>query len=74
MTLTGKLIHYSFDLMLVSTVLAGVRRQSGLQLKPDFFLQDEQAQKLVTKYLNFGESTLDYITATAGGSSSFVRK
>ena len=31
MALTGKLIHIGVDLLLVSTLLAGIRRNTGLQ-------------------------------------------
>jgi hypothetical protein len=31
----GRLAHYGFDLVLVSTVLAGVRRSSGFGYVPD---------------------------------------
>ena len=31
MALTGKLIHVGVDLLLVSTLLAGIRRNTGLQ-------------------------------------------
>lgn len=31
MSLLGRLVHYTFDAVLLSTVLAGVRRSSGFK-------------------------------------------
>ena len=38
MAMIGKLVHYSVDAVLLSTVLAGVRRTSGFTCVPSSFL------------------------------------
>ncbi|SSD61779.1 uncharacterized protein SCODWIG_03540 [Saccharomycodes ludwigii] len=74
MTLLGKTIHIAADLVLVSTCLAGIRRNTGLTLNKDFLLQDPGFQNFVGKYLEVGETVYDYSVASASSSSSFVRK
>ncbi|CAL9734843.1 hypothetical protein MOSE0_G00914 [Monosporozyma servazzii] len=84
MALTGKLIHVGVDLLLVSTLLAGIRRNTGLQFdlnrwNPPKNKQYEKdwhptAQKYVGRYLGWGESFYDYMVATLGSSKYFERK
>ncbi|SCW02173.1 LAFE_0F00584g1_1 [Lachancea fermentati] len=73
MTFIGKLVHFSFDFVLISTCLAGIKRNTGLTPKLDS-IQDPHIQGYCLKYLNFGESCYDYTVATCGASSYFVRK
>ncbi|KAI8991597.1 hypothetical protein BDF20DRAFT_845438 [Mycotypha africana] len=54
----GRLFHAAADAVLISTALAAVRRESGIQPK----LQDiesEEVRKYVGKYLDAGEYVLD---------------
>ncbi|AAS53669.1 AFR298Cp [Eremothecium gossypii ATCC 10895] len=73
MTLLGKAVHISIDLVLVSTCLAGIRRNTGLTVKLDN-VQDNFIKDYTEKLLNVGESAFDYAVAYCGSSSSFQRK
>lgn len=69
----GKAFHISIDLALVSTCLAGIKRNTGLTLKLEN-IENEQARIYTTKYLNIGESFYDNAVAACGSSKYFVRK
>lgn len=69
----GKTIHLAIDAVLVSTCLAGIKRNTGLTPKVDQ-IGDETVREYSTKYLNLGESVYDYTVATLGSSSYFKRK
>ncbi|QLG74103.1 hypothetical protein HG535_0F06150 [Zygotorulaspora mrakii] len=73
MTLIGKTVHFSIDFLLISTCLAGIKRNTGLTVKTDK-IANQTAKEYMTKYLNIGESLYDYSVATCGSSSYFVRK
>ncbi|GCF01324.1 hypothetical protein ZYGM_001798 [Zygosaccharomyces mellis] len=73
MTILGKTIHVSIDLILVSTCLAGLRRNTGLTPKLQT-IENITIRDYMTRYLNLGESVYDYSVATCGSSSYFVRK
>lgn len=62
----------SIDLILVSTALAGIKRNTGLTLKSDLLGKD--FQPYVNKYLDFGESTFDSTVGIMNASSYFARK
>ncbi|EJU04723.1 DUF1748-domain-containing protein [Dacryopinax primogenitus] len=69
----GRLIHYAVDAVLISTVLAGVKRSSGFA--PDTLLiSDPTARSLVDKYLGVGDSVFDMVQATAVGSTYWKRE
>jgi Fungal protein of unknown function (DUF1748) len=84
----GRLIHLSIDAVLVSTVLAGISRSSGLQypfLPPGcstnvFFrvktdnVENKEVRSAVTKYLNIGEWVMDQTVAFMSTTSYFERK
>ncbi|KAJ7284830.1 hypothetical protein C8J57DRAFT_1497722 [Mycena rebaudengoi] len=68
----GRLFHYTFDAILLSTVAAGVRRSSGFT--PDASAVPEGAMRSIAeRYLGVGESIFDMIQATAVNSSYFKR-
>ncbi|KAK8133104.1 hypothetical protein PG999_001277 [Apiospora kogelbergensis] len=73
----GKLLHYSVDAVLISTVLAGMRRSTGLT--PSFQggniigEDNKEASKWIEKYLGVGEWVMDTSVAMAGSSSLFKR-
>ncbi|KAF5359162.1 hypothetical protein D9756_003175 [Leucocoprinus leucothites] len=68
----GRLAHYAFDAVLVSTVLAGVRRSSGFS--PDLSsMSDSTFRGAAEKFLGVGESVFDMLQATAVNSSYFSR-
>ncbi|KAK0539272.1 hypothetical protein OC834_000123 [Tilletia horrida] len=68
----SRLFHYAADAVMVSTILAGVKRTSGLS--PDLTKIPEGTPRDVTgKFLGFGEFTFDSLMAAAHASSYFVK-
>ncbi|KAF9007656.1 DUF1748-domain-containing protein [Cyathus striatus] len=68
----GRLFHYAFDAVLLSTVVAGVRRSSGFT--PDTSaIPDENARAVAERFLGFGESVFNFVQGTAINSSYFKR-
>ncbi|EIN09825.1 DUF1748-domain-containing protein [Punctularia strigosozonata HHB-11173 SS5] len=68
----GRLVHYGVDAVLLSTVLAGVRRSSGFSPSTDA-LSDPTFKSLADKYLGVGETIFDVIQATAVNSTFFKK-
>ncbi|CAI4377891.1 AIC_G0025680.mRNA.1.CDS.1 [Saccharomyces cerevisiae] len=68
-----KLVHISIDLVLVSTCLAGIKRNTGLTPKVET-LDNQTMRNYMKRYLNLGESVYDYSVATCGSSTYFARK
>ncbi|CCC70902.1 hypothetical protein NCAS_0G00150 [Naumovozyma castellii] len=73
MTFLGKVIHVSVDLVLVSTCLAGIKRNTGLAFKLET-IENQTARDYSRRYLKMGESVYDYSVASCGSSSYFERK
>lgn len=87
-TKIGKAVHLSFDLVLVSTVLAGVKRSTGLTyvlLMPSVHhtyqyrpitrdIDSKDMQGYFNKYLDVGEWVLDSAAAYMGSSPYFERR
>ncbi|KAJ8114838.1 hypothetical protein ONZ43_g4809 [Nemania bipapillata] len=70
----GRLGHYAFDAVLISTILAGMRRSTGLTVKSERITgENGEMNKWVTKYLGVGEWVLDQSVAFAGTSKFFER-
>jgi hypothetical protein len=68
----GKLTHYAFDAILVSTVIAGVRRSSGYSPVTST-ITDPTTRGLVDRYLSVGETVFEVIQASAMNSAWFKR-
>ncbi|EIM91418.1 DUF1748-domain-containing protein [Stereum hirsutum FP-91666 SS1] len=68
----GRLVHYTIDAALLSTLLAGVRRSSGFTPRTDN-ITEPSIRSAVEKYLGFGESVFDMVQGTAVNSSYFKR-
>ncbi|KAN0063525.1 hypothetical protein ACQY0O_003972 [Thecaphora frezii] len=69
----GRLFHYASDAVLVSTFLAGIKRQTGLA--PDVERITEPTTKgLVEKYLGLGEFIFDSGVAAARASQYFKKE
>ncbi|KZT57928.1 DUF1748-domain-containing protein [Calocera cornea HHB12733] len=69
----GRLVHYAADAVLLSTLLAGVKRSSGFA--PDTLLiTDPTARSVVDKYLAVGDTIFDLVQATAVNSSYWKRE
>lgn len=54
----GRLVHYSVDAVLISTVLAGIRRSYGLKFKSSR-LEGSDFHNLMVRYLDVGEWMMD---------------
>lgn len=72
MSMLGRLVHYGVDLVLVSTVMAGVKRSSGFGPKIEN-ISDPTTRGLAEKYLGIGERVFDVIQASAVNSQYFKR-
>ncbi|KAJ2459871.1 hypothetical protein GGF42_001196 [Coemansia sp. RSA 2424] len=70
----GKLIHISVDLVLLSTALAGIRRSTGLKLKPDGLVEGKDMQGYIERYLSVGEMTMDFAVARMGSSTTYFTR
>ncbi|KAA1467706.1 DUF1748-domain-containing protein [Dentipellis sp. KUC8613] len=68
----GRLTHYAVDAVLVSTLLAGVRRSSGFRPQTDS-ISDATTRSLVEQYLGIGEKVFDVAQATIVNSAYFKR-
>ncbi|CAO3630683.1 unnamed protein product [Cunninghamella blakesleeana] len=69
----GKIVHFSVDAVLVSTVLAGIKRNTGLEPKLST-IESEDVRSYVQKYLNVGDWVLDNSLAYLSNSKYFERK
>ncbi|KAK4464352.1 hypothetical protein QBC42DRAFT_295164 [Cladorrhinum samala] len=70
----GRLTHYAFDAVLISAVLAGMKRSTGLTVKAEKFGDDKDGYAAyVRKYLSIGEWVLDQSTAIASSTGWFER-
>lgn len=70
----GRLTHYAFDAVLISTILAGMKRSTGLTFKSESVSNSPEVKKWVDKYLDVGEFVMDSAVAAAGASGCFERK
>ncbi|KAL9714341.1 hypothetical protein Ac2012v2_002654 [Leucoagaricus gongylophorus] len=69
----GRLAHYAFDAVLLSTVLAGVRRSSGFS--PDVStISDSTFRGVAEKFLSVGETVFDMLQTSAVNSQYFSRE
>ncbi|KAF2771016.1 DUF1748-domain-containing protein, partial [Teratosphaeria nubilosa] len=70
----GRLAHLTFDAVLISAFLAGVKRSTGLTLKSESFSESPSVKKWVENYLWVGETVLDQSVAVMGSSGWFERR
>ncbi|KAF9434249.1 hypothetical protein BGZ76_008339 [Entomortierella beljakovae] len=69
----GKLVHYAADAVLVSAVLAGIKRSSGLSVATNK-IESEEVRGYVDRYLTVGEWVVDQGSAIMSASQYFERK
>ncbi|KAI1845483.1 hypothetical protein JX265_012418 [Neoarthrinium moseri] len=70
----GRIVHYGVDAILISTVLAGMRRSTGLTFQSKQITgESPDANKWIEKYLGVGEWVMDQSVAIAGSSPWFKR-
>ncbi|KAI0084134.1 DUF1748-domain-containing protein [Irpex rosettiformis] len=68
----GRLFHYAVDAVLVSTVLAGVKKTSGFY-PSTASIGDSTLRSFTDSYLGIGERIFETIQATAVNSPYFKR-
>ncbi|TDL25578.1 DUF1748-domain-containing protein [Rickenella mellea] len=68
----GRLVHYTVDAVLLSTVLAGVKRSSGFTPETSK-IGDPTIRSIVDRFLGVGDSIFDTMQATAISSGYFKR-
>lgn len=73
LTEIGRLFHYGVDLVLISAVMAGVRRSTGLTPKTTTF-DNKDAKGIFERYLDVGEWVFDTSVAFMGNSDYFERR
>lgn len=67
------MFHISVDLVLVSTALAGIKRNTGLTPKSEL-AGNTEIQSYFNKYLDVGEYVFDSSVGIMNASGYFVRK
>ncbi|KAH8980879.1 hypothetical protein EDB92DRAFT_1765783, partial [Lactarius akahatsu] len=66
----GRLAHYAFDAILLSTVAAGVKRTTGFA--PDIeSISNPTMRSFTQSYLGFGETVFDAIQGNGSNQSLF---
>ncbi|POW06578.1 hypothetical protein PSTT_08849 [Puccinia striiformis] len=66
----GCITHYVFDLVLISTVLAGIKRNTGYSVKLEE-LPEGTPRTITSSYLQAGEKIFDYISVYSDTSGYF---
>ncbi|BFZ56939.1 hypothetical protein PYCC9005_003989 [Savitreella phatthalungensis] len=69
----GRLFHWSFDAVLISAVLAGIKRSTGLTPKTNA-IENKDVRSAVDKYLGLGEWFMDMSIGYVGSSAYFERR
>ncbi|KAG1775977.1 DUF1748-domain-containing protein [Suillus placidus] len=66
----GRIVHYAVDAVLVSTVVAGIRRSSGFTVDTTR-ISDPTMRSFADRFLGVGETIFDMATATSVNSDYF---
>ncbi|OLL25033.1 hypothetical protein NEOLI_000139 [Neolecta irregularis DAH-3] len=69
----GRVFHYGVDAVLVSALLASIKRSTGLQVKTET-INNNEIKRAMTRYLDVGEWVLNTSIAFMATSSYFERK
>ncbi|CCG21197.1 hypothetical protein CORT_0A08120 [Candida orthopsilosis Co 90-125] len=69
----GKLVHYGIDLVLISIVLAGIHRNTGLQFDVSHF-SSVDFRRWFGNYLSFGEACYDKVVSLLRMSGYFKQR
>ncbi|KAG2212321.1 DUF1748-domain-containing protein [Mucor mucedo] len=69
----GRLFHFTADAVLISAVLAGIKRNSGLQPATSQ-IENDEIRKYADKYLSVGEWVVDSGVVFMNNSPYFERK
>ncbi|KAI8969013.1 hypothetical protein BDF20DRAFT_916427 [Mycotypha africana] len=68
----SKLFHYAFDAVLITALLAGIKKSTGLQPATSK-IENKTVRNYVEKYLNFGEWMFDMGAVYLSHSSFFIK-
>ncbi|CAI2171881.1 16086_t:CDS:2 [Funneliformis geosporum] len=68
-----KIVHFAADAVLVSAVLAGIKRSTGLSVATNN-IENQELRKAVNKFLNVGEWVVDQSILIMSSSAYFERK
>ncbi|KAI0267659.1 DUF1748-domain-containing protein [Gloeopeniophorella convolvens] len=68
----GRLAHYAFDAILLSTVVAGVKRSTGFVPNTES-ISDPTMRSFADQYFGVGETIFNAIQGTAVNSTYFKR-
>ncbi|KAJ2211185.1 hypothetical protein IW140_003312 [Coemansia sp. RSA 1813] len=71
MSVIGKAIHISLDLVLISTALAGIRRSTGLTIATND--PNSAVYRTAKSYLEIGERAMDFAQPLLASSKYFKR-
>ncbi|KAG2226781.1 hypothetical protein INT45_005746 [Circinella minor] len=69
----GRLFHYTTDAVIISAVLAGIKRNTGLQPAVSQ-IENDDVRTYVKKYLDIGEWMFDNTVMFMNNSPYFERK
>ncbi|KAG0239209.1 hypothetical protein B0O80DRAFT_461316 [Mortierella sp. GBAus27b] len=69
----GKLFHYATDAILISVILAGIKRSTGLTVASNR-IESQDVRSAVDKYLGIGEWVLDQGIIFLSSSKYFERR
>ncbi|KFY14482.1 hypothetical protein V492_02590 [Pseudogymnoascus sp. VKM F-4246] len=69
----GRLTHYAFDAVLISTILAGMKRSTGLtpSFQTEKITDNKDVKKWIDSYLDVGEWVMDKSVTIAAASGWF---
>ncbi|KAI9437803.1 hypothetical protein F5148DRAFT_1294146 [Russula earlei] len=68
----GRLTHYAIDAVLLSTVLAGVKRSTNFAFDTEF-ISNPTIRSITEQYLGFGETMFNALQGTIVTSPYFKR-
>ncbi|KAJ1930745.1 hypothetical protein IWQ60_000029 [Tieghemiomyces parasiticus] len=71
--MVGRLVHYAADAVLISAVLAGIRRSTGLTFKQES-IESKEIRSGINTYLGIGERVFDFGASILASTSYFERK
>ncbi|SHO79325.1 Similar to S.cerevisiae protein YIL156W-B (Putative protein of unknown function) [Malassezia sympodialis ATCC 42132] len=68
----GRVLHVFVDVMLISVVLSGIKRNTGLTVALHR-IRHTEVRKMMSAYLEMGEWLMDFAVVVLGRSRSFER-
>ncbi|KAH8925566.1 DUF1748-domain-containing protein [Atractiella rhizophila] len=68
----GRLVHYGVDAVMLTTILAGIKRTSGFQLSTNPF-PEGTPRNFANQYLGIGEKIFDMACAASFTSGWFEK-